>query len=74
MLEFERALPQHNPGLPFPEGRKGRYVIFPPVPLGLDILRSYIKFSAHAWGSSWNNVVQEQCVAESFSPPVEQSW
>ena len=73
MLEFERALPQHNPDLPFPEGRKGRYVIAPPVPLGIDTLRSYISFSGHAWGSGWNNVVQEQCVPESLSPRLKQS-
>ena len=26
--EFERMLPQHNLSLPFPEGKKGRYVKF----------------------------------------------
>ena len=67
MLEFERALPQHNPDLPFPEGRKGRYVVSSLVPLGLDTLRSYINFAGHPWGSGWNNVLQEQCVPESYS-------
>ena len=65
---------QRNPGLRFPEGRKGQYVVFSPVPLGLDTLYSYINSSGHAWGSSWNNVAQEQCVAVSPSPSVEQSW
>lgn len=28
LREWERRLPQHNPDLPFPEGRSGRYVLF----------------------------------------------
>lgn len=71
MLEFEGALPQHNPDLPFPEGRKGRYAVYSSLTrLVLDTctLPSYIHFSGHAWGSGWNNVLQEQCVPPKSRP------
>ena len=63
-----------NPDLPFLEQRRGWYVVFWLVPLGLNTLRGFINFSGHAWGSGGNNVVQEQCVPESFSLRVKQSW
>jgi hypothetical protein len=42
----ERALPQHNLDLPFPEGRDGRYV----------------KFTCQVQKLGWNNVLNELCV------------
>jgi hypothetical protein len=39
----ERALPQHNLGLPFPEGKHGKYV----------------KFSSQIKALGWNNVLNE---------------
>ncbi|KAH9947083.1 hypothetical protein B0H21DRAFT_740270 [Amylocystis lapponica] len=41
--KYELQLPQHNPHLPYPEGREGKYL--------------YIENHAHA--SGWNNVMQE---------------
>ncbi|KAI0291368.1 hypothetical protein B0F90DRAFT_1777336 [Multifurca ochricompacta] len=41
--EREKRLPQHNPDLPFPQGREGRYIFF----------------SNHVWGVGWGNAMQE---------------
>ena len=43
LREWESALPQHNLNLPFPEGRKGRYVLF----------KNQIE------GLGWNNALNE---------------
>ncbi|KAH9966164.1 hypothetical protein BGW80DRAFT_1230443 [Lactifluus volemus] len=39
----EKRLPQHDPDLPYPQGREGRY----------------IRFSNHVWGLGWGNAMQE---------------
>ncbi|KAJ7623533.1 hypothetical protein FB45DRAFT_925935 [Roridomyces roridus] len=44
VLKWEAALPQHDPSLPFPEGRTGRYV----------------RFSNQAKGLGWNNCLNEE--------------
>lgn len=46
LIAAERALPQHNLALPFPEGRNGRY----------------IRFSTQTSGLGYNNVLQELSV------------
>ena len=47
------------------EERDGMWYVRMPTELALDTLRRYINFSAHTWGRGWNNVLQEQCVADS---------
>lgn len=47
MIEQERALPQHNIDLPYPEGRNGLY----------------LKFSSQIQGLGWNNVFNEVYVS-----------
>jgi hypothetical protein len=42
----ERELPQHNLSLPFPEGRKGRYV----------------RFTNQNRGLGWSQILNEMCV------------
>ncbi|KAI0245903.1 hypothetical protein BJV78DRAFT_1136456 [Lactifluus subvellereus] len=39
----EKQLPQHDPDLPYPQGREGRY----------------IRFSNQVWGMGWGNAMQE---------------
>ncbi|KAI0246304.1 hypothetical protein BJV78DRAFT_1364921 [Lactifluus subvellereus] len=39
----EKQLPQHDPDLPYPQGREGRY----------------IRFSNQIWGLGWGNIMQE---------------
>ncbi|KAA1478230.1 hypothetical protein DENSPDRAFT_809563 [Dentipellis sp. KUC8613] len=41
--ERERQFPQHNPDLPYPQGREGRYLYM----------------ANHLWGLGWGNAMQE---------------
>lgn len=54
----ELALPQHNPDLPLPEGRHGKY----------------IWMSEHVYGSGWGNALQEHFVNGLLSYASERSF
>lgn len=44
---YEKALPQHNESLPFPEGSHTKFIFF----------------ANHAWGGGWGNVMQEMIMS-----------
>lgn len=69
--EQEMLLPQHNPDLPYPEGREGKYIWFPNhvhgaschTPLGNAWINNYSFLTASGWGNAMQELLLNSYLA-----------